>query len=409
MDTTASTARPTTADTRRPLRVLVAPSGFKESLDAAAVAAAMAAGVRTVDPAAEVRELPLVDGGEGFAEAVVAATGGTQRSVLVHGPVGQAVRAPVGLLGGDGPRTAVIDLASAAGLRLVPADRRDPMRTSSRGFGELLRAALDTDPVRILIGCGDSGINDGGVGMAAALGVRFLDADGAELEPVAAELHRLAAVDTSGLDPRLRSVEVEAACNPYNVLCGPQGVARVFGPQKGATPAQVEQLAAAMDVYARVLRRDVGVEVATVPGGGASGGLGAGLLAFCGAVLRPRFDVVFDHIDVDGALEDVDLVLTGEGSLDGQTPRGKVPAEVARRAADRGVPTIAIAGTLGEGVEANLATGLRAWCSVVAGPSTLAEAMASASRLVTDATAQVVRMVLLGRSLAEPAALAAAA
>lgn len=386
------------------MKILLAPSGFKESLDAPAVAAAMAAGIRNVLPIAEVVSLPLVDGGEGFTTGLVAATGGAVVPVEVTGPVGQRVAAHVGLLGGDGPRTAVVELAAAAGLSLVPPDARNPLLTTSYGFGELIRAALDLDPERILVGCGDSGINDGGAGMAQALGARLVDAAGDDLGCGGGELIRLSDVDLHGVDDRLAGVEIVAACNPYNVLCGERGVARVFGPQKGATPEQVEVLSDAMDNYAAVIQRVTGRSIGDLPGSGASGGVGTGLIVVCGARLAPRFEVVFDFLDLDGALDGVDLVLTGEGSLDQQTPKGKIPAEVATRAAQRGIPTIAIAGTLGQGVEDNLATGIAGWISSMHRPMALSDAIADCAQHVEDATEQVMRLVLVGRGLSTAAA-----
>lgn len=386
------------------MKMLIAPSGFKESLDAVDVALAMQDGVEDVLPDATVVSLPMVDGGEGFTAGLVEATGGTLHPVTVTGPVGQPVLAAVGLLGGPGPRTAVVELAAAAGLRLVPRDQRNPLVTTSLGAGQLISAALDLAPERIIVGCGDSGVNDGGAGAARALGVRFLDAYGQPLGPGGVELARLADIDVSGLDPRLADVEVIAACNPFNVLCGERGVARVFGPQKGATPTQVEMLAEAMDAYASVIRRCLGIEIGTLPGSGASGGFGAALLAFCGAELRPRFDVVFEFLDLEAALDGVDLVITGEGSLDHQTPRGKVPAEVARRASARGIPTVVIAGTIGAGVEANRAAGIAGWMSAVDRPMDLPTAIEECSALVRRATAQMLRFVVVGQHLERTAA-----
>jgi glycerate kinase len=382
------------------MKILLAPSGYKESLDAIGVVRAMELGVRDVIPDAEIVSLPLVDGGEGFTDALVDATCGALHPVTVTGPVGQPVLASVGMLGGPGPRTAVIELAAAAGLRLVPRGSRNPLLTTSRGVGELISAALDLQPQRIIVGCGDSGVNDGGVGLASALGVRFLDAHGQPVGPGGAELARLAEIDTTDLDPRLARVDMVAACNPFNVLCGEFGVARVFGPQKGATPTQVEMLAEAMDNYAAVIHRDRGVDVALLPGSGASGGVGTALMVFCSAALTPRFEVVERFFDLDASLAGVDLVLTGEGSLDHQTPNGKIPAEVAGRAAARGIPTVAIAGTVGAGADANLAAGLDGWISAMHRPMELATAIEECAELVREATTQVLRLVAVGERLA---------
>jgi glycerate kinase len=378
------------------IRVLIAPSGFKESLGAEAVAEGIAAGVRRAVPDAKVALAPLVDGGEGTTRTLVAATGGTLHPVVVTGPVGDPVSAHVGLLGGEGPRTAVVEMAAAAGLRLVPRDRRDPLRTTTFGVGELIAAALDLGAERILVGCGDSGTNDGGAGLAQALGVRLLDADGRDIGRGGAELSRLDRIDRTGLDPRLAAVKIDVALNWHNVLCGPRGVARVFGPQKGASPQTVAQLEQALEHFASVVYRDLGTHVHDIPGGGASGGLGAGLHAFLRARLHPRYDVVMRYLDFDALLDDTDLVLTAEGSIDAQTPYGKIPAEVARRAKAHGLPVIALAGTIGEGAEQTHAAGIDAYASILQAPCSLEEAMGWTSALLASCSEQVMRVVSLG-------------
>ncbi|WP_432116805.1 glycerate kinase family protein [Streptomyces sp. bgisy032] len=385
-------------------RVLVAPGGFKESLSAESAADAIAAGVRRVLPGAEIDLAPLVDGGEGTAAALAAATGGRIVTVPATGPVGETVAAHFALLGGGD--TAVVEMAAVAGLALVPHGLRDPGATTTYGVGELIRAALDRGVRRILVGCGDSGTSDGGAGALQALGARLLDEDGRELARGGRELTRLHRVDPTGLDPRLRGTELLVACNPFNVLCGERGVARVFGPQKGATPAQVEELSAALEHWASVLTRDAavpGTDLRSAPGTGASGGLGAGLAAL-GARLLPRFDVLLGHLDLDARLARADLVVTAEGALDHQTPHGKVPAEVARRAKLHGRPVLALAGTLGEG--AHQVPGVDACHGILPAPMDLAEALLRARELLTDATERALRMIVLGTRL--PVAAAAA-
>ncbi|MFE5915917.1 glycerate kinase [Streptomyces sp. NPDC056468] len=378
-------------------RVVVAPSGFKESLSAQAAADAIAGGVRRVLPDVVIDLIPLVDGGEGTATALAAATGGRLVALPATGPVGEPLGTHFALLGSRD--TAVVEMAAVAGLSLVPRALRDPGATTTYGVGELIRAALDTGVRRILVGCGDSGTSDGGAGALQALGARLLDADGFELPRGGRELTRLARIDPSGLDPRLRDVDLLVACNPYNVLCGERGVARVFGPQKGATPAQVEHLSAGLENWADVLTRDlgaVGTDLHHGPGTGASGGLGAGLAAL-GARLLPRFDVLLDHLDLDARLARADLVVTAEGALDHQTPRGKVPAEVARRAKLYGRPVLALAGTIGEG--AHDVPGVDAYSGILPAPMALAEALVRASELLTDGTERALRMILLGARL----------
>ena len=382
-----------------PLTVLIAPSGFKECLDADAVCENIATGVRRAAPDARVIKAPLVDGGEGFTRALVAATGGELRDVVVTGPVGDPVESHFGLLGGDCPRTAVLEMAAAAGLALVPRDLRDPAATTTRGVGELIGHALDAGAKRILLGCGDSGTNDGGAGMAQALGFRLLDAGGEELEPGGAALARLATIDAAGRDKRLEEVQIDVACNAHNVLCGEHGVARVFGPQKGASPEAVEQLAGALDIYAEVLRGHCGREIGALPGSGASGGLGAGLDALLGATLHPRYEIVMQYLELDEHLAVADLVLTAEGSIDFQTPRGKIPAEVGRRAAARGVPVIALAGTIGDRPQDNYDAGITAFDSILQAPCGLDHAIEHAPELLRHCAEKVLRMVLIGRDL----------
>ncbi|CAL9402252.1 Glycerate 3-kinase [Streptomyces sp. enrichment culture] len=385
-------------------RVVIAPSGFKESLSAQAAADSIAAGVRRVLPDAEIDLIPLVDGGEGTAVALSAATGGRLVALPATGPLGERIGTHFALLGGGD--TAVVEMAAVAGLSLVPRSLRDPGATTTYGVGELIRAALGTGVRRVLVGCGDSGTCDGGAGALQALGARLLDADGFELPRGGRELTRLARIDPSGLDPRLGDVELLVACNPYNVLCGERGVARVFGPQKGATPAQAEQLSDALENWAYVLTRDLGATGTGLrlgPGTGASGGLGAGLAAL-GARLLPRFDVLLDHLDLDARLARADLVVTAEGALDRQTPRGKVPAEVARRAKRHGRPVLALAGTLGEG--AHEVPGVDACHGILPAPMALAEALLRAAELLTDATERALRMILLGARLPAHAAAA---
>lgn len=381
--------------------VLVAPSGFKESLSADQVADGIGKGVLRTFPRAKILKAPMVDGGEGFAEALVDATGGTLHRLTVTGPVGDPVPSFFGFLGGAPVRTAVIEMAAAAGLRLVPRDRRNPSFTTSRGVGELVRAALDAGAQRILLGCGDSGINDGGAGMAEALGVRFLDADGEPLATGGGSLNELARIDLSGRDPRLAGVRIDAAVNWHNMLTGPRGVARVFGPQKGATPEQVELLAHGLDVYAAAILATTGIDVAGAAGAGAFGGLGAAVFGLLCGQLYPRYDIVMDYLDLDRLIGRADLVITAEGSLDGQTPFGKVPAEVARRAKEAGLPVVALAGTIGKGVALNFDHGIDAFASILKRPCSLDEAIDAAPKLLTRAAEDVARMILVGMRLGD--------
>lgn len=381
------------------ITILVAPSGFKECLCPMDVTEAIAAGVARAMPDATVLRAPMVDGGEGFTEALVRATGGSMHRLAVTGPIGEPIASFFGFLGGDHARTAVIEIAAAAGLGLVPRGRRDPTQTTSFGVGELVRASLDAGAERLLIGCGDSGVNDGGMGMAQALGVRFLDGGGDELAFGGGELNRLVRIDLSGLDPRIARVPIDVAVNWHNTLLGAQGVARVFGPQKGATPEQVALLETGLETYAKRIMETTGRCVDRLSGGGASGGLGAGLMALLGARLRPRFDIVMQHLEFDSLLRHADLVITAEGCLDGQSPRGKIPCEVARRARRQRIPVIALAGSLGAGVRKTLTHGVDAYASILKQPCTLDEAMADARSLLSGGAEAALRMVAVGMGL----------
>ena len=381
------------------ITVLIAPSGFKESLPVDEVTRAIAKGVLRAMPGATLLSAPMVDGGEGTTRAIVNATSGRMIATRVTGPVGAPVPSFWGLMGGAGPATAVIEMAAAAGLSLVPRDRRDPTLTTSRGVGELILQALDHDVRRILIGCGDSGINDGGAGMARALGARLLDAQGHELPEGGGALRHLARIDPSRLDPRLARTRIDVAVNWHNQLLGPKGVARVFGPQKGATPAQVEELEQGLETYAAAIRALTGIDIAGMNGAGASGGLGAGLVGFAGATLHPRFDIMLDYLDFDRLLARADLVITAEGSLDGQSPYGKVPCEVSRRAEAQGIPTIALAGTIGKGAQETFAHGISAFASIVKRPCSLEEAIAQGDKLLCRAAEDAMRMMIVGQRL----------
>ena len=377
----------------------MAPSGFKESLSAEQLIDCTREGARRADSLSIVTGIPIVDGGEGFTKTLVEVTGGQLFAANVTGPVGQSVTANFGFLGGEGPKTAVLEMAAAAGLRLVPRNQRDPSVTTSYGVGELIKAALDAGAERIIMGCGDSGINDGGAGMAQALGVGLLDKDGNAIPRGGQGLHQLDRIDLSARDPRLADTPFEVAVNWFNVLLGKRGVARVFGPQKGATPEMVDQLEKALENYAAIIERDLDLKVATMAGSGASGGLGTGLHALLGATLRPRYEIVMRYLEVDGQLENCDLVITAEGSIDAQTPRGKAPAEIARRAKRLGLPVIALVGTVGSMAAVNHEHGIDAFFSIAKGPCTLEQCLQNAQELVTELAEQAIRCVTVGMTV----------
>jgi glycerate 2-kinase len=377
------------------MRVVVAPDKFKGSLSAPEAARALARGVESVASDAVIDPVPMADGGEGTVEALVAATGGTFHEARVTGPLGLPVRARFGLLG-DG-RTAVLEMAEASGLALVPPERRDPSRTTTRGTGELLLAAIEAGARRVILGIGGSATNDGGAGLGQALGIRLLDADGRDLGPGGGALAGLDRIDPSGLDPRLGGIEVAVACDVDNPLCGPRGASAVYGPQKGADPAMVATLDANLDRFARIVARDLGRAIRDLPGAGAAGGLGGGLVAFASGRLEPGVRLVIDAVGLADRLRGADLCLTGEGAIDASSAFGKTAVGVARLARALGCPTLALAGTIGPGAAAVLDQGVDAYFSICPGPIPLDDALARAGALLEAAAAQAVRAFLAGR------------
>lgn len=375
------------------MRVVLAPDSFKESLTAARAAAAMARGVRRVLPDATCVEVPMADGGEGTTEALVAALGGRLVPVPTVDALGRAVRGVVGVAPGG---LAVLEVASAVGLALVHPDERDVLAGTSRGVADLVRAALDAGARRVVVGLGGSATNDGGAGLLVGLGARLLDADGRPVDPRPGALGAVAAVDLAGVDPRLRDVRVELACDVTSPLLGPSGASAVFGPQKGASPQQVEELERALAALADALETAADRRVRDVPGAGAAGGLGAAFLAL-GARRRVGVELVADAVGLRGHLSDADLVLTGEGSVDAQTLAGKVPVGVADAAGDAGVPVVVLAGRVdAAAAEALLARGVAAVVPVSSGPVPVAQALRDAETDVERTTATTMRLLRLG-------------
>jgi glycerate kinase len=369
------------------MRFVIAPDSFKGSASAREVAQAIAEGLKAALPDAVCDLVPMADGGEGTVDALVAATGGRIVSVRVTGPLGEPVDSFFGILG-DG-ETAVIEMAAAAGLHLVPPEKRNPMVTTTYGVGELMRAALDAGCRRLIIGIGGSATNDGGAGMAQALGVRLLDEQGNEIGFGGGALERLARLDLSDFDRRVWDAEILVACDVTNPLTGPNGASAVYGPQKGATPEMVRQLDANLRHYAAVLQRDLGVEVETVAGAGAAGGLGAGLLAFCRAQLRRGVELVIHAVRLPERVQKADLVITGEGCLDFQTGFGKVPHGVAQVAKRYGKSVIALVGQLSEGAERCRQWGIDACFPILSKPMSEQEAMANAIPLLRRAAEEL--------------------
>lgn len=379
------------------MKIVIAPDSFKESLSAMAVANEIEAGFREIFPDAEYRKLPVADGGEGTVQAMIDASGGKLVALEVTGPLGEPVAAFYGLMG-DG-QTAVIEMAAASGLELVPPAQRNPLRTTSFGTGQLIRHALDAGARRFVLGIGGSATNDGGAGMLQALGGRLIDATGADLAPGGGALNMLDRIDLSGLDARIKECRFEVACDVNNPLVGPQGASAIFGPQKGATPEMVARLDDNLRHYAQIILRDLGRDVAGVPGAGAGGGIGAAMMVFLGGRLRPGSEIVTDAVGLDAALADADLVITGEGRIDGQTIQGKTPVGVARVAQRHGKPVIAIGGSLGTGAAAVHAHGISAVFGSVSRPCTVEAALADAAANVRGAARNIAATIRLGAGL----------
>lgn len=381
------------------MNIIIAPDSFKGSLTAVAVADAIEQGVRAVLPDAELVRVPLADGGEGTAQALVDATGGRIIAQRALGPLREPVDAFFGILGDD--TTAVVEMAAASGLALVPPQQRDPRVATSYGTGQLIAAAMDRGCTKIIVAVGGSATNDGGAGMAQALGASLTDENGTQIGPGAAELARLAKIDVSHLDARIAHTQFYVATDVSNPLCGPDGASAVYGPQKGATPEMVPELDAALAHYARILTRDLKQDVADRPGAGAAGGLGAGLMAFLGAQPRMGIAVVLEAVDFETYLEAADLVITGEGKIDAQTAYGKTLTGVGRLARRHGVPVVALAGAVQEEGDRLAEIGISAAISILPEPMSEGEALARASLLVQDAAEKVMRLILTGREVGE--------
>ena len=365
------------------VRVIVAPNAFKGTLTASEAAHAIALGVREVWPDAEIVEVPVADGGDGTVEALVSAKHGEFRAARVEGPLGDPIDARYGLI--DGGATAVVELATASGLVLIPPERRDPRRASTYGFGQLLDAARNDGVTKVIAGIGGSATNDGGAGMGQAIGYRLLDGSGRDLPRGGAALARLQRIDPSGLHPGWRSVQVMVACDVTNPLLGPEGASAVYGPQKGADPDTVRELDAALARFAEVVKRDLGKDVADIPGAGAAGGTGAGLVAFLDAQLVPGAPLIVEASGFDRHLPGADLVITGEGRVDEQTAYGKAPGEVAKRAHAAGIPVLLLAGSKGPGWETLSKLGVTQVVAVTEEGVNLQQALSEPGRMLSRA------------------------
>jgi glycerate kinase len=378
------------------MKIIIAPDSFKGSNTSIMVANTIERGIRKVFPDAEVVKIPIADGGEGTVEALVLGAGGTFREVDVKGPLGETIKAIYGILDNG---TAVIEMASASGLPLVPENLRNPLVSTTYGTGELIKAAMNEGCKRIVIGIGGSATNDGGIGMAQALGASFKDSEGRELGFGGGELDKLDTIDISGIDSRLKDVEFVVACDVSNPLCGERGASAVYGPQKGATPEMVEQLDGNLRHYAEKIKTQLGMDIVDTPGAGAAGGLGAGLIVFCGASLKSGIETVLDVVEIDKHLPTADFVITGEGKIDSQSIYGKVPVGVGQRVKKYNKPVLAIVGDIGQGAQAVYEYGVDGIMSTVNKAMPLSEAMGRSAELLEDATERVMRIVKIGMDI----------
>lgn len=377
------------------MHVLIAVDSFKGSLSSQKAGEAITLGIKRVFPEATTEVISMADGGEGTVEAIVGASKGELLRTEVTAPLGERAEAFLGRLP-DG--TIVLEMASASGLTMVVPEKRNPLLTTTRGTGDLIRAALDYNPQEILIGIGGSATNDGGAGMAQALGVSLLDRQGKELSSGGGFLDQLDKIDISGLDPRLKKTRITVMCDVDNPLCGPRGASAVYGPQKGATPEMVQILDQNLAHFAQKIKEYLGLDLKDVPGAGAAGGLGMGLLAFTGAQLKVGVEAVLDTVNFDNKVQKADIVITGEGRIDGQSLYGKVPMGITKRAIKYGKPTIAIVGSIGAGSEELYKHGLSSIISIVNGPMSLEESMAKAFALTVEAAERGFRILKIGRS-----------
>jgi len=379
------------------MKIVIAPDSYKESLSAQQVATQIELGFREIFPEANYVKLPVADGGEGTVEAMVAATNGSLIRLNVTGPLGEPVEAFYGLSSDDS--CAFIEMAAASGLELVPVARRDPLVTTSYGTGELIRDALDKGVEHFIIGIGGSATNDGGAGMVQALGAKLLDKQGRQIGYGGGQLAELVSIDISDFDPRIKNCRFEIACDVTNPLLGDEGASAVFGPQKGATPELVIQLDKALAHYADVIHREMDIDVLSVPGGGAAGGMGAALHAFCHAELRRGIEIVTEALGLDALVKDATLVITGEGRIDSQTIHGKVPIGVAKVAKRYSKPVIGIAGSLTSDVAVVHQHGLDAVFSVIYSICTLEEALENAAENVRMTARNIAASLAIGQTM----------
>ena len=379
------------------MKIVIAPDSFKGSLTALQVAEAIEVGLRRVFPDAAIEKIPMADGGEGTVQSLVDATGGQILTAQVLDPLGNSINAQYGVLG-DGI-TAVIEMAAASGLTLVPEDKRDPRVTTTYGTGELIRVALAHGCRKLIIGIGGSATNDGGAGMAQALGAKLLTASGEQIEPGGGSLATLNSIDLSELDPGIAETETVVACDVNNPLTGKQGASHVYGPQKGATPEMIRVLDANLVHFDKIVQRDLSKSVGNVPGAGAAGGLGAGLMAFLDASLKSGIEIVTEATQLSKRFAGADLAITGEGQINFQTIFGKTPVGVAKVAKTHNIPVIAIAGSIADNSDGVYDAGIDAMIDIVPEPMSLENAIENATTLIETAVERAGRMVTTGMKI----------
>ena len=385
------------------MKIVIAPDSFKGSVSSAAACEAIAEGIRRVIPEAKIVSIPMADGGEGTVDALVQSTGGQFRTLEVTGPLGEPVDAAYGILGTPESKdksktmTAVIEMSAAAGLTLVPKDRRNPLHTTTHGVGQLIRDALDQGCRDFIIGIGGSGTNDGGTGMAQALGVRFLDQNQSEItDPMTgARMGRVDSIDITQLDSRIAESNFVVACDVQNPLLGPTGATRTYGPQKGADTEAVEILENNMTHIITKIEKLVSKTIRDIPGTGAAGGIGSSLIAFTDAQLQSGIDIVLRYSRFAERAVGADLIITGEGRIDGQTIYGKTIAGVASAAQQLAIPAIALAGAIGPDAQKVLDIGVSAYLPITSGPITLAQAILNAHDNLANTAEQVIRILLI--------------
>ncbi len=362
------------------MKIVVAPDSFKGSLTAVEVSDAIEQGVREIFPEAEIVKIPMADGGDGTVQCLINATGGEILREKVTGPLGDEVLASYGILGDK--KTAVIEMAEASGLTLIPENKRNPLVTTTYGTGQLIKAALDQGCRKMIIGIGGSATNDGGAGMVQALGVKLLDREGEEIGFGGGELKKVFRIDTKYLDNHLSETKVLIASDVSNPLCGSKGASRIYGPQKGATPEVIEELDESLAHFAEIIKRDLHKDIKDIPGAGAAGGLGASLMAFLDAELSPGIEIIIEIVKLEQAIKDADLVVTGEGKIDSQTIYGKAPIGVAKIAKKYNVPVIAVAAIIGDDADIVHQYGINALIKISEPPMSLAEPKSKKVQLI---------------------------